>query len=247
MNEQQMQHQRQIVAGQYAAEILHEISHPLEAVANFAYLLRLDSANPEWVRKYCHMIDEQVSVMLRIAQQTLSFYHPIAKVEEIAVPSQVEAALTVHQRNILEKRIRLQKRYSDEATLLANPGEILQVVSNPIANAIDALPLNGTLHLRVTSRRKETTILVVDNGHGIPDSVAPRIFEPLFTTKHGQGTGLGLAISKVIIEKNHGRIRSRSTTRPGRNVTLSAFHYRPSVERPRRGPGTMCNTEQISI
>jgi len=219
INEQEMQHRRQIMAGQYAAEILHEISHPLEAVANYAYLLQLDAANPESVRKYCQMIDEQVSVVLRIAQQTLSFYHPAARVEEIAVPSLVEAALTVHQRNILEKRIRLQKRYSGEATLLANPGEMLQVVSNLIANAIDALPIDGTLHLRVTSRRKETTILVVDNGHGIPSSVAPRIFEPFFTTKRGQGAGLGLAISKAIVEKNHGRIRSRSTTRPGRNGT----------------------------
>lgn len=219
MSEEEIQRRRQMLAGQYAAEVLHEISHPLEAVANYVYLLKLDSANPERVRKYCQMIDEQVSTVIGIAQQTLSFYHPIAKMEEIAASALVDAALRVHQRNILAKRIRLQKRYSGDAILLANPGEMLQVVSNLIANAVDALPVNGVLHLRVTSRKKETTILVVDNGHGIPDSVASRIFEPFFTTKHGEGTGLGLAISKAIVEKHHGRIRSRSTTRPGRNGT----------------------------
>ena len=230
LDEQEIQRRRQMLAGQYAAKVLHEISHPLEAVANYVYLLKLDSAHPNRVRKYCQMIDEQVSIVIRIAQQTLSFYHPIANVEEIVASTLIEAALRVHQRNLLAKRIQLQKHFSGDPILRANPGEMLQVVSNLIANAVDALPINGTLRLRITSRRKETAVLVVDNGHGIPDSVASRIFEPFFTTKHGRGTGLGLAISKAIVEKNYGRIRSRSTTRPGRNGTAVRVSLPPASQ-----------------
>jgi signal transduction histidine kinase len=96
---------------------------------------------------------------------------------------------------------------------------MLQVLSNLIGNALDALPAEGALYLRGHRSNRAVHLLVADGGHGIPSTIAKRIFDPFVTTKAGKGTGLGLAISKAIVEKHHGQIRSRSSTRPGRNGT----------------------------
>jgi signal transduction histidine kinase len=102
---------------------------------------------------------------------------------------------------------------------------MLQVFSNLIANAIDALPEKGILCVRVNRCAEEAHVTVADNGPGIPAVILPRIFDPFFTTKKENGTGLGLSISKSIIEKHHGRIRSRSTTRPSRNGTTFRISF----------------------
>ncbi len=86
-------------------------------------------------------------------------------------------------------------------------GELNQVWSNLIENALDALGQGG--EVSVTARAEGDTVMVriVDNGSGIPADVLPRIFDPFFTTKPmGQGTGLGLDISRRIVLSNDGTI-----------------------------------------
>ncbi len=98
-------------------------------------------------------------------------------------------------------------------------GEILQVVSNLIVNALDALPADGTLTLRLRKRTNSIQMLIADNGHGIPAKHAAFIFEPFFTTKAERGTGIGLALSKKIVERHGGRIWVRSSVRVGKSGT----------------------------
>jgi signal transduction histidine kinase len=108
----------------------------------------------------------------------------------------------------------------EEFTVEVRAGEILQVISNLIANALDALPKAGTLRLRVRRDSSEIHIVVADNGHGIPSEYSRDVFEPFFTTKPEGGTGLGLHISKRIIEGHKGRIRMRSSVRQGKTGTI---------------------------
>jgi signal transduction histidine kinase len=213
------QSQSQAVAGQFAAVIMHEINNPLEAVQNLNYLVRHNAGNEALVEQFSQLIEEQLASIVRIARQTLSYYKPAVAREKISIASVAEAALRVHQKSICAKDIRLVKNLSGDAVVEAHPGEMLQVLSNLIANAVEALPVHGSLHLRIKRSSRETRIVVADNGPGIPDSIAAHIFDPFFTTKRERGTGLGLAISKAIVEKHRGTIRSRSTTRPGRTGT----------------------------
>lgn len=112
------------------------------------------------------------------------------------------------------------KDLPESLTAQVHSGEILQLVSNLIANALDALPVDGTLCIRLRRRRSEAHFVVADNGHGIPKSIFAHIFEPFFTTKDEVGTGLGLALSKRIVEGHRGRIRVRSSLRPGKSGTI---------------------------
>jgi signal transduction histidine kinase len=219
LQESLRQVQRQAIAGQFAATIMHEINNPLEAIGNLVYLIEQDPDNPSRVVERSRQIQEQLATLTRIARQTLSFYKPSVLREEVGATTLVEAALRTQCAGINAKRIRIEKFLSSDVTVEAHPGEMLQVVSNLIANAVDAMPVNGTLYLRSGHSCHQVHILVADNGHGIPPAIAGKIFDPFFTTKKEKGTGLGLAIAKTIVERNRGQIRTRSSVKEGRSGT----------------------------
>ena len=213
------QSQSQAAAGQFAATVMHEINNPLEAISNLNYLLYAEAGDAEAVREYSRQIDEQLAVLTRIARQTLGFYRPISEKTQVLAKSLAEAALRIHRKSIEAKRIHLKVDLASDVVMDVHPGEMLQVLSNLIGNALDALPPEGDLYLRGRRSRRGVHLLVADGGHGIPESIAEKIFDPFVTTKGGKGTGLGLTISKAIVEKHQGKIRTRSSTRPGRSGT----------------------------
>lgn len=212
-------------AGQLALEMIHEIRNPLEALSNLTYLTMLSAADPDRVREYCKLSEEQMATVNRIASQTLSFARPIRSPRAVNLNSVADAALRIHQRTIESKRVRLVKDLDEQVTAEVYTGEILQVISNVVVNALDALQEEGTLHLRLRRRNSEIQLVIADNGHGIAKDDLASIFEPFFTTKEGQGTGLGLALSKNIMDKHRGKIRLRSSIRPGRSGTTFRISF----------------------
>jgi signal transduction histidine kinase len=113
--------------------------------------------------------------------------------------------------------------------IVANAGELNQVWSNLIENAIDALPEGG--EIRVTARvvDGEVVVCVVDNGPGVPTELQQRIFEPFFTTKPiGQGTGLGLDIALRVVRRFGGLIELDS--KPGHTEFRVALPVSPPAE-----------------
>ncbi|MEN1785646.1 MAG: ATP-binding protein [Bacteroidota bacterium] len=98
------------------------------------------------------------------------------------------------------------------------PGELNQVWTNLIDNAIDALPKEGgRLEIVTDCSRDFVYVTIKDNGHGISEEDLNRVFEPFFTTKAiGKGTGLGLDMALKIVEQHHGRIKVDS--KPGATI-----------------------------
>jgi len=96
--------------------------------------------------------------------------------------------------------------------LPAYPGELNQVWTNLIDNAVSAMNGTGTLTVRTALDRDQALVEFGDTGPGIPPDIQGRIFEPFFTTKPvGQGTGLGLDISfRIVVNRHHGDLRVRS-------------------------------------
>jgi signal transduction histidine kinase len=94
---------------------------------------------------------------------------------------------------------------ADVPMIDAYPGELNQVWTNLIDNAVDALGGSGTLRVITRVDQDNVVIEIGDTGPGMPPDVAARAFEPFFTTKDvGQGTGLGLDIARRIIAERHG-------------------------------------------
>jgi two-component system, NtrC family, sensor kinase len=104
--------------------------------------------------------------------------------------------------------IQVIKEYSELPLISCNGAQLNQVVMNILNNAIDALSgvPNPTIWVRTQIKIPGwVSIMIEDNGVGIPEAVMPKVFDPFFTTKCiGEGTGLGLAISYQIIVNNHG-------------------------------------------
>ncbi len=113
----------------------------------------------------------------------------------------------------LKNGIKVVKDYDPSLPRVqARPGELKQVWTNIIVNAVDAMGGQGTLTIRTTRDRDCVLVEIGDTGPGIPPELQQRIFEPFFTTKEvGQGTGLGLDISyRIIVRRHHGDIQVKS-------------------------------------
>jgi signal transduction histidine kinase len=112
-------------------------------------------------------------------------------------------------------------------------GELNQVWTNLIHNAIQAMDGRGEILIETKVEKGGVEVAIQDTGPGIEPDVAARIFEPFFTTKaKGEGTGLGLSISARIVEKHGGTIRVDS--RPGR----TRFEVRLPID----GPGGLVDS-----
>jgi signal transduction histidine kinase len=110
--------------------------------------------------------------------------------------------------------------------ICANGGELNQVWTNLIDNAIDAMKGHGELVVRTAPEFGRVLVEIRDNGPGIPEEIQDRIFEPFFTTKPvGEGTGLGLDTVYRIVQQHHGEVRCES--QPGR----TSFQVRLPVDR----------------
>jgi signal transduction histidine kinase len=206
------------LAGQFALEVMHEIRNPLEAVG---FLIHLAAHEQD-----LHVIHEHLSQAIKematvhgIAAQTLGFARMLPTALETDLTELAEAALRIHHRRITAQKIHLVRNFAKDTFAEIYSGEILQVVSNLLANALDALPEGGTISLRLRKRGSHVQLLVADNGQGMKPEHVARLFEPFFTTKESRGTGLGLALSKKIVERHAGTITARSSALPRRNGT----------------------------
>jgi signal transduction histidine kinase len=128
----------------------------------------------------------------------------------------IDTVLTLYQ-NQIKRGIKVEKKYAALPPILCYPDELVQVWSNLINNAMQAMNYRGQLMITTLEHTQYVTVQFTDMGTGISPDIQARIFEPFFTTKAlGEGTGLGLSIVKNIIDKHHGKIELEST--PGRTT-----------------------------
>jgi len=225
-----MQSEKLAVVGRLAASIAHEINNPLESVTNLLYLAE-HSDDLEKTRTYVQTAERELRRVSVIANQTLRFHKQSSSPQEISGDRLIESVISMFQSRIVNAGIRVEERERTTSTVRCFEGEIRQVLSNLVSNAIDAMqPLGGgRLLLRSHVGREWTTgrpglvITVADTGSGMPASVANRIFEPFYTTKGASGTGLGLWVSNEIVRRHHGTLRFRSSEKEGRSGTIFAL------------------------
>lgn len=126
--------------------------------------------------------------------------------ERVAINKGIKTTLTLYQ-NLLKKGVEV-KTYFDELPLVQGyPNQLVQVWTNLIKNAIQAMNQRGILTIRTRQEEDHVRVEIHDTGEGIPEDIQEQVFAPFFTTKDiGEGSGLGLDISKKIVEAHYGHI-----------------------------------------
>src|SRR6185295_11689872 len=136
-----------------------------------------------------------------------------APLERVDVHAGIEDTLVIlaHQLKSEDNGVNVKRSYGKLPPITAYVGELNQVWTNLIHNAVQATGRRGDILIETTVENGDVQVAIQDGGPGIPADVLPRIFEPFFTTKgKGEGTGLGLSISYRIVEKHGGTIRVKS-------------------------------------
>jgi signal transduction histidine kinase len=211
--------ERLAVASRYAGAIMHEVNNPLEAITNLVYLTKLQKNNPDQVVANMCIIEEQLKTLGRVTSRALTFHREQTGTKQFDLVDIAESALRLHADKLSRHSVTIDRQFRGPACATVFGSEILQVLSNLLLNAVDALPRGtGRISVRVKRNGQSVHILISDNGAGIPDKFASRLFEPYVTSKDS-GTGLGLWLSKRIITKHRGTLRFRSSQRKGRSGT----------------------------
>lgn len=132
----------------------------------------------------------------------------------------IDNTITLLGHKIREKNISVKKSFCDDLVdVQAYIGELNQVWTNIIDNAIYAVKQGGEILIETTCDKKNVNVKIIDNGAGIPKEIQSRIFDPFFTTKKvGEGTGIGLDIVQRIVKRHNGEIKLHS--KPGRTEFL---------------------------
>ncbi|HKW67619.1 MAG TPA: PAS domain S-box protein [Terriglobales bacterium] len=230
--------------GRLAAAIAHEINNPLEGVTNLLYLLENHPSLDASARRYARMAQEEVARVARIARQTLAFYREPTMPVAVEVSELLSGLLELYAHKLQTLKVKLEKRLEPTTPITASPGEIRQVLSNLVGNALDAVPEGGAIKVHVYPSRdwrhpwqEGVRISIADTGHGIRHEHLASIFDPFFTTKGEKGTGLGLWVSHGIVQKYGGTIHVRSSVRPQHSGTcFSVFFPQTAVVENLRKP-----------
>jgi signal transduction histidine kinase len=145
--------------------------------------------------------------------------------QPVDLPQLLREAAELLRERLVKRHVTLRWGPQCEAAqILGNDGELQQVFTNLMLNALEAMngQPGGELRLSAESDADKVTVVVEDNGPGIPAAVLDRIFQPFFSTKIGQGgTGLGLSVTHGIVRRHGGDIRVESQVGRGTRFTIA--------------------------
>ena len=179
-------------------------------------MLLEDFAEGDTRREDLNTILKETRRLDRIVNQIVDYARPRDflpvrfRLEEL-----LEESLKVLSELVKQRAIQVRHhRPTSLSSLYADRDQLKQVLLNILQNAIEAMPVHGTLHLSIVEELYEhhqgLRLKVEDSGKGIDPQVLSKIFEPFFTMGKHRGTGLGLAICRNIIEAHGGEIHAES-------------------------------------
>ncbi len=214
--------------GQLAAGVMHDVNNALNPVMLAAWLLERHADDPAKVRELAGRIHKAADTGATTASRVGRFIRqePVSDGRETrfdlaqVVADAVAIAEPTWTQRGSSVRIAFNGQLDPGLTVEGIAGEVREAVLNLVANALDAMPSGGSLHIRVRAVAAEAWLEVVDTGIGMNDEVRDQAFDPFFTTKGTAGSGLGLAEVYGIMRRHRGTAELASGSGQGTTVRL---------------------------
>ena len=227
LEERERLRDRLAAVGEMAAAIAHEVKNPLGGIEVMAGLLRRKLSDAPEAQVVLTDIIKEAKMANAIVQEVLEFVRPIRlQVERTRVGEAVQAAVQLAETKARRGDIRVDVKVPHALPLIhGDQFQLTQLFTNLLTNAYEAMEGQGRVTITAStigivdeSESKEAVVVeLVDEGPGMAQEVADRVFNPFFTTKP-QGTGLGLAIVRKIVDAHDGGIDLETV--PGRGTRI---------------------------
>ncbi|MBU0502467.1 MAG: PAS domain S-box protein [Candidatus Margulisbacteria bacterium] len=193
-----------------AAGMAHEIKNPLSSIKVLSQLLSKKFDDPEYRQKIQEIFPREINRIDRIVESLLGFARATAlNFVKTDINQVLEENLKYYDRQAGEAGLKIVREFAALPEIEVDQGQLYQVFSNLILNAIQAMPSGGELKVVTKPGKvidgilKDIKIFVSDTGPGMSNEVSCKLFDPFYTTKHG-GTGLGLTIAHSIVDGHRG-------------------------------------------
>ncbi|MBI1737063.1 MAG: GAF domain-containing protein [Candidatus Rokubacteria bacterium] len=239
-----VQTERLRALGEMAAGVAHDFNNVLAIILGRADLLRYRARETDLVRG--------LEIIRKAAQDGAD---TVRRIQEFTRTRTTRPFGTVDLGEVVREVIELTRpRWENEAQsrgvrydvavegaappVAGRPEELREVLTNLLANALEAMPTGGACHFRLDADAERARVTVTDSGTGMTEVTRRRVFEPFFTTKGPRGTGLGLAVSWGIVTRHGGTIEVQSRMGHGSAFTIALPIAGAAAEAlaPARGP-----------
>jgi len=211
--------ERLAMLGETAAALAHEVRNPLGAISLFVSMLKNDLQDRPQSLTFVDEIEKSISSLDQVVSNVLHF----AKNNKLHLgPVNVHSLVQEvqhHFSGLYGSNAQISVRFEGSPFIVADGQALRQCLYNLITNALQVTGFAGgiTIAVKENEALDAVTLIVRDNGPGIPEAILPRMFEP-FASGRREGTGLGLSIVKRIVVAHGGEISARNT--PGAEFTV---------------------------
>jgi signal transduction histidine kinase len=236
--QQMIQQERLRALGKMAGGVAHDFNNALIPILGYAEILieRSDLLDDRAVAlKYLRLMRTAAKDATAVVGRLREFYRQRDETElfePVDLPEALAEAISMTQPKWHDEalaqglHIIVEQDFQPVPTIACHSGEIREVVTNLLFNAVDALPQGGRIVVRTYSREQKAVFEVQDDGIGMTEEVRARCLEPFVTTKGERGTGLGLAMVYGIVQRHHGEIEIESKLGEGTLVRVQLPFYR---------------------
>ena len=199
--------QKMAIIGELTSRLAHDLRNPLSVIKTAHGIMKEKPKMDVKQRlEYNARIDRALLRIIHLVNDVLGFVRITdLDLNETSVRSLIDSSIDSID---IPKQIEIIKP-TDDFKINCDFRKLEAVFANLLTNSIQAIEKEGKIELRLSDNNDSIKLEIEDTGSGIPKSILPKIFDPLFTTK-ANGTGLGLAICKTIIEQHGGTITVKS-------------------------------------
>jgi signal transduction histidine kinase len=217
--EELIRNERIATIGRLSTSIIHDLRNPLAAIYGGAEILVDAELSREQVRRLAGNIYRASRRVQDLLQELADVTEGRAHAREVCrLRDVVSAACEPLAAAAQAHRVSVRLEVPDDVELPLDRSPMERVFQNLIANAIEAMPEGGAVSVRADTRGAEVMVSVEDTGPGIPDGVAPRLFEPFVSSGKKNGMGLGLALSRKTVLAHGGDLWTESAQMGARFV-----------------------------